>query len=437
MMIVHHWLRLTLAASALACSTAPSAPAPPVTFVTTTYQQGSKLFLQNATPSDTVRIGLDTAWGGSIVELSLDGTNYVNAHDPGREVQVSYYDGNAHYDLCAGCSGVFGWNPVQAGDRYAHGAATSSFTRGAASLYTSVRPLQWYPDDKGGGPAQPVVSDVIIEQTVMPVPDHAAAFHVHWVLTHLGADLHANAHEELPAVYANAEFPRFVYYGGNAPFTNGAVSVSHFNPVGQPVPLLYSSEPWAAYVNAQNMGLTVYAPSQLPWVVGFTNPGPGGPTGDGTNYFSPWVQMTITPGFTQQGDYYVIAGDYRAARQVVYSLHQAGGDPDISTPLGAINAPAGGITIGGVAAVIGWAVDNVSVASVQIVVDGVTDGAATYGVPRPDVATDFANAPVNVGFTYSLNTAKYANGAHVLTARVTDPAGNIAIFPGIAVIISN
>jgi hypothetical protein len=82
-------------------------------------------------------------------------------------------------------------------------------------------------------------------------------------------------------------------------------------------------------------------------------------------------------------------------------------------------------------------VDNVSVASVQIVVDGVTDGAATYGVPRPDVATDFANAPVNVGFTYSLNTAKYANGAHVLTARVTDPAGNIAIFPGIAVIISN
>ena len=62
-------------------------PPPPETFITTTFQSGSLLVLQNQTVSDTVCIGLETNWGGSIVEVSLNGTNYGNAHDTGREVQ--------------------------------------------------------------------------------------------------------------------------------------------------------------------------------------------------------------------------------------------------------------------------------------------------------------------------------------------------------------
>jgi len=55
----------------------------------------------------------ETIWGGSIVEVSLNGTNFVNEHDTGREVQAAQYDGSAQYDNCAGCTGSFGWNPVQ------------------------------------------------------------------------------------------------------------------------------------------------------------------------------------------------------------------------------------------------------------------------------------------------------------------------------------
>jgi len=81
-------------------------PPPPETFITTTFQSGSLLVLQNQTVSDTVRIGLETNWGGSIVEVSLNGTNYVNAHDTGREIQPAFYDGNAQYDACAGRAGI-------------------------------------------------------------------------------------------------------------------------------------------------------------------------------------------------------------------------------------------------------------------------------------------------------------------------------------------
>src|SRR5689334_10924053 len=121
------WAFLTLLALAAASSTdrgrgASTPPLPqPDSFITTTSQQGSRLVLQNQTRTETVRIGLDTAWGGSIVEVSLNGTNFVNAHDTGREVQPAFYDGNAQHETCAGCTGVSGWNPVLGGDKYGHG----------------------------------------------------------------------------------------------------------------------------------------------------------------------------------------------------------------------------------------------------------------------------------------------------------------------------
>src|SRR5690348_2433794 len=98
------WAFLTLLALAAASSTgrgrgASTPPLPqPDSFITTTSQQGSRLVLQNQTRTETVRLGLDTAWGGSIVEVSLNGTNFVNAHDTGREVQPAFYDGNAQHE---------------------------------------------------------------------------------------------------------------------------------------------------------------------------------------------------------------------------------------------------------------------------------------------------------------------------------------------------
>jgi hypothetical protein len=144
----------------------------------------------------------------------LDGTNFVNAHDTGREVQPALYDGAAQYDSCAGCTGVFGWNPVLGGDRYDHGSPVLSQQVAPDSLYVRAQPLQWYPDDKGGGANTPVLADAYFEQTVSVVPGAPLAFDVHFKLTHFGTDQHYNAEQEFPAVYVNSAYGTLVYYGG-------------------------------------------------------------------------------------------------------------------------------------------------------------------------------------------------------------------------------
>lgn len=86
----------------------------------------------------------------------------------------------------------------------------------------------------------------------------------------------------------------------------------------------------------------------------------------------------------------------------------------------------------------GWAFDDVMVSKVEIMIDGVVDGAADYGQPRPDVAQAYPNfSPVNVGFTYSFTTIKFSNGPHVLTIRSTDTSNNFALSPGVMVTVAN
>jgi hypothetical protein len=46
-----------------------------------TYQVGSVLYLESGNAVDVARVGLDTAWGGSIVEVSLNRTEFVLPHN--------------------------------------------------------------------------------------------------------------------------------------------------------------------------------------------------------------------------------------------------------------------------------------------------------------------------------------------------------------------
>lgn len=80
-------------------------------------------------------------------------------------------------------------------------------------------------------------------------------FKAHYKVTHLGNDLHANAATEYPAVYANRDYKQVIYYGGAAPWTNQAVTVTTFADLPQFSGPFYDSEHWAALVDAQNMAL--------------------------------------------------------------------------------------------------------------------------------------------------------------------------------------
>ena len=402
-----------------------------------TYQSGSVLYLESDTSIDTSRIGLQTMWGGSIVELSLNGTNFVNEHDTGREVQAAQYDGNAQYDNCAGCTGTFGWNPVQGGDKYDQGSLVLAQALTPDSLYIKAQPYQWNPDDKGGGPGQPVLGDTYVEATISAVTDHAFTFKIHYKITHFGTDQHANSIQEFPAVYVNLGFDRFVSDSGTIPWGNALVTFATMPQLPQGSPTLYASEQWGAFVDNNDQGLTVFVPGMAPYIGGFSAAGDSGPTGFGTNYFAPRTFFTFGPNSVLEGDVYLVAGDYKHARQVVYDLHSRLAAKDIFTPFGSVDTPASNAQLSSAINVAGWALDDVAVAKVDVAVDGILAGTATYGGSRPDVANEWPNAPAAIGYNFSLDTTRFSNGPHVIEVRATDTSGNVAVFPDVPVTVQN
>ena len=134
---------------------------------------------------------------------------------------------------------------------------------------------------------------------------------------------------------------------------------------------------------------------------------------------------------------YLVAGDYKHARQVIYDLHNTLPKRDLFTPIGSVDSPAPSAQLSGTTSVAGWAFDDTAVSKVVIYIDGVLAGTATYGGSRPDVASDWPHAPSAIAYSFSLDTTKYADGSHTMEVRAIDTSGNVAVFPDIPVTIRN
>jgi hypothetical protein len=190
-------------------------------------------------------------------------------------------------------------------------------------------------------------------------------------------------------------------------------------------------------VDDWGFGLTVYVPEQYPYAIGLMFSGTSGEYGSGASYVRPHVPFSFGPGIVLESDVYLIAGDYRRARETVYDLHGSGQTRDSLPPFGFLDSPQDGETVSGIISVAGWVFDNTQTAQVDVLVDGVPKGKATYGFSRPDVATVYPNAPKDVGFSYALDTTGYADGPHEVAVSATDIAGNIAVLPGSTIIVNH
>ncbi|MGA8030355.1 MAG: CHAP domain-containing protein [Bryobacteraceae bacterium] len=75
----------------------------------------------------------------------------------------------------------------------------------------------------------------------------------------------------------------------------------------------------------------------------------------------------------------------------------------------------------------GWAADTIDGAPVQSValyVDGASEGVATLGISRPDVAQVFQRSDyTNSGWTFQMSTASLSYGSHTVTAFATGSSG--------------
>jgi Bacterial Ig domain len=101
------------------------------------------------------------------------------------------------------------------------------------------------------------------------------------------------------------------------------------------------------------------------------------------------------------------------------------GEPSLGTAK--VESPTAGQEVSGSITLRGYAYsDAYAVSAVDVLIDGVTAGRATYNATRADICGPLTPAPPNcprIGWTYTLNTRLLTNGEHTLALRVIDSTG--------------
>lgn len=410
-------------------------------FSTRAYQVGTFLYLENAVGPDIIRLGMDTSFGGGVSEFSLNGSDVVAKAGYGSHiVGLGLYDGNGTYDSCNGCTGTYGWNPVECCDTYRHGSPVLAQTITGTTIYIKANALEWIPDHKGGGPTQPVPSDIILERWFSPVANHPYVFQERYKITHTGTDQHAVQNNAVASYEITAKlFDQFVAYTGNAARTGAPPMILQTSQMPQwPVagPVLLLSEGWGAFTNQQGFGFAAFSPQGFPYSA--PNQATSDPTDQelGFSFFSPF---SFTPGSSVQFDTFLMQGEYTTMQWETYDINRRLGPfVDISPPLGDINStPANGSTITGQISIDGWAFDSISATHVDLYVDNVLIASGSANITRPDIAVAYPGAPPDPAFHFVLDTTQLTNAQHVIEVRAKDVAGNVGLLPHRIVLVNN
>jgi hypothetical protein len=87
----------------------------------------------------------------------------------------------------------------------------------------------------------------------------------------------------------------------------------------------------------------------------------------------------------------------------------------------------------------GWALDNVGVTQIDVLLDGQKIGEAIYGLSRPDIGAAWSSFPnaAHSGFNFVIDTTKYTTGEHSLAVRLLDAAGNATVVGTRTIVFQN
>lgn len=365
-----------------------------------------------------VRVGVDKQWGGALRELWHDGRDLIDHYDGGRLAWVSVYDG-AHYynqDDIRDPDG-WGWNPTPS-DKYDHRNTPAVIEERGNTLYVRSTNLQWNPDDKGGSSTASVESELEVESWLSFLSGFPTVLRARFKSTYRGDVSHSATRQEFPFLYVPPAYDRVVAYTGDDPWTGADIAegVTGF---------FSASEQWVAFVNAEGYGLTLFAPHHYPLISAKIHDVP--PHDDDSGYATPFLPHAYPHGASRETTVYLIPGHWREARARIELLRgRLDLSDDRAPPYGALDNPIPDATVSGETTVAGWAIDDTSVDSVEVVLDGSPAGEAAYGNSRTDVAEDYPGLPgaPDFGFRFTLDTAALESGFHRLWVRIEDRAGN-------------
>jgi hypothetical protein len=128
-----------------------------------------------------------------------------------------------------------------------------------------------------------------------------------------------------------------------------------------------------------------------------------------------------------------------AAQSVTRTLAITVKPADKLAPFGVIETPDVRATLNNTASGSGWALDNVGIATIEVLIDGQKIGDAIYGLSRPDIGAAWGTFPnaAHSGFSFVIDTTKFNTGEHTLAVRLLDAAGNATVVGTRTIVFQN
>jgi len=223
--------------------------------------------------NDQIRIGVDLNSGGGICYFgeSNGHQNLLNQWDKGRLIQQSYYGRD---DGSMWVKTPWRWNAVQGGDYKGNASEVLEWRNDGAVLYVKTRPRHWATDE--------LMKDVVMEEIITLEGDVAK---LSFVCIYSGSVSHPVVHQELPAVFLDADLPQLRFYDGKRPWTGGALTTRQ---PGFPNEYFEITESWVAYTDAKDWGVGIYVPG-VTQITAYRYRGNGstGSAGDACSYVAP------------------------------------------------------------------------------------------------------------------------------------------------------
>jgi hypothetical protein len=243
-----------------------------------------------------IRLGIDRSAGGSIFHFGPSGEgsqNLLNHFDKGRFIQQSYY---GRVDGSEWAGKPWRWNPVQGGGYRGEAAEEVVTERDGETLRVVSKPRHWATGER---------VDEAEMQSVITLRGPVAE--IEFLFRYKGDEDHPLQHQELPAVFVDAEYSNLVYV---------AEGVLQRKVPGWPNERIDAEESWAAYLNDADEGIGVLFPETTE-VTCYRYEGDGktGPTGSACSYFAPVRTFAVTPDLEFGYKVYLTTGSLEEIRE--------------------------------------------------------------------------------------------------------------------------
>ncbi len=264
-----------------------------------------------------MKVGVNLDWGGAITEIVYNNANLVDRHDTGRLIQTSFYDGSYSVDPN---NPNWGWNPVQAGDKYNAVSSVIDYLVTDTVIYTKTQLLEWNPDNKGGSSQKAVFSSAYLEQWVTLSKN---IIKLKYRLKYLGIENHAKiGSQEFPCLYLIPSLHRIITYDGVLPWQKDAF-VEKTVPAFPSYLIFSTSEYWSSFVDDINFGITVFTNSKSPSFIATRI------TNSQTTYLNSSCYFDIPSNSIIDNELFLLVGDLSSVRDQIYNLHRSR-EPKIS-----------------------------------------------------------------------------------------------------------